>query len=135
MCLVRLGSSEANDVSVSEAKGIQKKTVAELLKLDMKHSDSQLKDSELEIGLPTRQALNDVKNSGMHKQCYLGVRTFCAFFTETVTCMQRSLALTNPLIEALTCLHPAEKAKITSVEKIRKVGDSLPCIKPEELTV
>ena len=43
--------------------------------------------------------------------------------------------LRNPLIEALTCLHPAEKAKITSVEKIRKVGDSLPCIKPEELTV
>ena len=34
-----------------------------------------------------------------------------------------------------TCLHPAEKAKITSVEKIRKVGDSLPCIKPEELIV
>ena len=46
----------------------------------MKHSDSQLKDSELEIGLPTRQALNDVKNSGMQKQCYLGIRTF---FTET----------------------------------------------------
>ena len=42
-------------------KVIQKKTVAELLKLNMKHSDSQLKDSELEIGLPTRQALNDVK--------------------------------------------------------------------------
>ena len=96
-------------------KVLQKKTVAELLKLDMKHSDSQLKDSELEIGLPTRQAVNDVKNSGMQKQCYLGIRTF---FTE-----------------ALTCLHPAEKAKITSVEKIRKVGDSLPCIKPEELTV
>ena len=33
------------------------------------------------------------------------------------------------------CLHPAEKAKIPLVEKIRKVGDSLPCIKPEELTV
>ena len=48
-------------------KVIQKKTVAELLKLDMKHSYSQLKDSELEIGLPTRQALNDVKNSGMQK--------------------------------------------------------------------
>ena len=47
----------------------------------MKHSDSQLKDSELEIGLPTRQALNDVKNSGMQKQCYLGIRTF---FTETL---------------------------------------------------
>ena len=57
-------------------KVLQKKTVAELLKLDMKHSDSQLKDSELEIGLPTRQALNDVKNSGMQKQCYLGIRTF-----------------------------------------------------------
>ena len=53
-------------------KVLQKKTVAELLKLDMKHSDSQLKDSELEIGLPTRQALNYVKNSGMQKQCYLG---------------------------------------------------------------
>ena len=98
----------------------------------MKHSDSQLKDSELEIGLPTRQALNDVKNSGMQKQCYLGIRTF---FTETPTCMQKLLALRNQLIEALTCLYPAEKAKITSVEKIRKVGDSLPCIKPEELIV
>ena len=97
----------------------------------MKHSDSQLKDSELD-GLPTRQALNDVKNSGMQKQCYLGIRTF---FTETQTYMQKSLALRNPLIEALVCLHPAEKAKITSVEKIRKVGDSLPCIKPEELAV
>ena len=59
-------------------KVLQKKTVAELLKLDMKHSDSQLKDSELEIGLPTRQALNDVKSSGMQKQCYLGIRTFFA---------------------------------------------------------
>ena len=62
-------------------KVIQKKTVAELLKLDMKHSDSQLKDSELVIGLPTRQALNDVKNSGMQKQHYLGIRTF---FAETL---------------------------------------------------
>ena len=74
-------------------KVLQKKTVAELLKLDMKHSDSQLKDSELEIGLPTRQALNDVKNSGMQKQCYLGIRTF---FTETLTYMQKSLALRSP---------------------------------------
>ena len=49
--------------------------------------------------------------------------------------MQKSLELRNPLIEAATWLHPTEKAKITSVEKIRKVGDSLPCIKPEELTV
>ena len=94
----------------------------------MKHSDSQLKDSELEIGLPTRQALSDVKNSGIQNQCYLGIRTF---FTETLTYMQKSLAFRNPLIKALTCHHPAEKAKIISVEKIRKVGDSLPCIKPE----
>ena len=35
--------------------------MVELLKWDMKHSDSQLNDSELEIGLPTRQALNDVE--------------------------------------------------------------------------
>ena len=42
-------------------KVIQKKTVAELLKIDMKHSDSQLRESELEIGLPNRQALNDVE--------------------------------------------------------------------------
>ena len=49
--------------------------------------------------------------------------------------MQKSLALRNPLTEALTCLHPAEKAKIMSVEKISKIGDSLLCIKPEELTV
>ena len=94
--------SEANDVSVSEAKGNTEENVAELLKLDMKHSDSQLKDSELEIGLATG-----------------------TFYTETLTYRQKSLALRNPLIEAFTCLHPAEKAKITSVEKIRKVGDSL----------
>ena len=69
-----------------------------------------------------------MKNSGIQNQCYLGIRTF---FTETLTYMQKSLALRNPLIKALTCHHPAEKAKIISVEKIRKVGDSLLCIKPE----
>ena len=94
--------SEGNDVSLSEAKGNTEENVAELLKLDMNHSDSQLKDSELEIGLPT-----------------------ITFYIETLTYRQRSLALRNSLIEALTCLHPAEKAKITSAEKIRKVGDSL----------
>ena len=52
-------------------KVLQKKTVAELLKLDMKHSDSQLKDSELEIGLPTRQALNDVKTVGCRSNAIL----------------------------------------------------------------
>ena len=60
--------SEANDL---KPKLIQKKTVAELLKLDMKHSDSQLKDSELEIGLPTRQALNDVKTVGCRSSAIL----------------------------------------------------------------
>ena len=50
-------------------KILQKETVAELLKLDMKHTDSQLKDSE--IGLPTRQALNDVKNSGCRSNAIL----------------------------------------------------------------
>ena len=125
--------TEANDVAVSEAKGNTEENHSGNVEIGyMKHSDSQFKDSELEIGLPTRQALNDVKISWTQKQCYLGIRTF---FTETLTCMQKSLALRNPLIEALTCLHPAEKAKITSVEKIRKVGDSLPCIKPEELAV
>ena len=75
-----------------KSRVIQKKTVVELLKLDMKHSDSQLKDSELgsPTRLPTRQALNDVKNSGMQKQCYLGIRTF---FTEILTYMQKSLHL------------------------------------------
>ena len=113
-------------------KVIQKKTVAELLKLDMKHSDSQLKDSELEIGLPTRQALNDIKTVGCRSNAILVLGHSSQ---KLLTYMQKSLALRNPLIEALTCLHPAEKAKITSVEKIRKVGDSLPCIKPEELAV
>ena len=101
--------------------------------MDMKHSDSQLKDSELEIGLPTRQALNDVKKKQWDAEAMLS--WYWDILTETLTCMQKLLALRNQLIEALTCLHPAEKAKITSVEKIRKVGDSLPCIKPEELTV
>ena len=49
-------------------KAIQKKSVAELLKLDVKKTDSQLKDNELEIGLPTRQALDDVTNAGKQKQ-------------------------------------------------------------------
>ena len=49
--------------------------------------------------------------------------------------MQKSLELNNPLFEAITCLHPEKKAKVTSIQKIRKVGNSLPLVNPEELTV
>ena len=54
---------------------------------------------------------------------------------QTIACMQKSMELNNPLIEALTGLHPEEKTKLTSIQKIRKVGNSLPCVKPEEFTV
>ena len=50
-------------------RAIQKKSVDELLKLDIKNVDIQLKDSELEIGVPARQALKDVRNSGRQRQC------------------------------------------------------------------
>ena len=104
----------------------------ELLKLDIKNVDIQLKDSELEIGVPARQALKDVRNSGRQRQCYLGIRSF---FMQTIAHIQKSLELNNPLIEVLTCLQPEEKTKVTSFQKIRKVGYSLQCAKPEELTV
>ena len=70
-------------VLLLKPKVLQKKTVAELLKLDMKHSDSQLKDSELEIGLPTRQALNDVKNSSSLMHGKLSP-TFLIFSTDVI---------------------------------------------------
>ena len=68
--------------------------------------DIQLKDSECEIGVPARQALKDVRNSGRQRQCYLGIRSF---FMQTIAYMQKSLELNNPLIEALTCLHPEDE--------------------------
>ena len=43
---------------------IQKKSVDELLNLDVMNEEIQLKDSGLEIGMPARQALKDVRNSG-----------------------------------------------------------------------
>ena len=49
--------------------------------------------------------------------------------------MQKSLALRNLLIEALACLHPDQKTDIRSIQKIRVVGSSLLCVKPEELTL
>ena len=94
--------------------------------------DIQLKDSELEIGVPARQALKDIRNSGRQTQCYLGIRSF---FMQTIAYMQESLELNSPLIEALTYLHSEEKTRVTSVQNIRKLGNSLPCVKPEELAV
>ena len=55
---------------------IKKKSVSELLKLDSKNTDIQVKDCEVQIGVLTRQALRDVKNSGKQKHCYLGIRSF-----------------------------------------------------------
>ena len=55
-------------------RDIQKKSVDELLKFDIKNVDIQLKDSKLEIDVPARQALKDVRNSGRQRQCYLGTR-------------------------------------------------------------
>ena len=45
-------------------RAIQKKSVDELLKLDIKNVDIQLKDSKLEIGVPAIQGLKVVRNSG-----------------------------------------------------------------------
>ena len=70
---------------ILKQRAIQKKSVDELLKLDIKNVDIQLKDSELEIGVPARQALKDVRNSGRQRQCYLGIRSFCLHLEITGT--------------------------------------------------
>ena len=111
---------------------IQGKTVSEVLKLDSKKVEHQLKDDELEIGTKTRKAINDIKHIGKQKQCYLGLSSF---FTGVTTYIQKSLALRNLLIEALACLHPDQKTGIRSSQKLRVVESSLPCVKPEELTL
>ena len=82
-------------------RAIQKNSADELLKLDIKNVDIQLQDSELEIGVPARQASKDVRNSGRQRQCYLGIRSI---FMQTINYMQKSLEVNNPLFEALTCL-------------------------------
>ena len=92
----------------------------------------QLKDDELEIGTNTRKPINDLKQVGKQKQCYLVIRPF---FISVTTYMQKSLALRNLLNEALACLHPNQKTDIRSNWKIKVVGSSLPCVKPEELTL
>ena len=55
---------------------IEEKSVSELLKLDIKNTDIQVKDSELEIGVHATQALKNVTNSGKQKQCCLSIRSF-----------------------------------------------------------
>ena len=87
---------------------------------------------KLEIGELARQTLEDIKISGKQKQCYLSIRSF---FMRTVAYMQKTPELNNLILDTLTCLHPDEKTKIISVQRITMTGNSLPCITPEELTV
>ena len=56
----------------------------ELLKLDSKNVDFQLKDDELDVGNETKKAVNDLKQSGKQRQCFLGIRSF--FTTVVHTC-------------------------------------------------
>ena len=74
-------------------RAILKKSMDELLKLDIKNVDIQLKDSEHEMSVPARQALKDVRNSGNQRQCYIGIRSF---FLQTIAYIQKPLELNNP---------------------------------------
>ena len=89
----------------------------------------QLKVEDLEIGVGTRKAINELKHSGKQRHCYLGIRSF---FTSVISYMQKSLELNNSFVEALRCLHPDERDKEASIQKIRVVGNSLPCVKTEK---
>ena len=109
---------------------VKEKSVNELLKLDSKNVDFQLKDDELDVGNETKKAVNDLKQSGKQRQCFLGIRSF---FTTVVAYMQKSLELRNPLVEAMSCLQPQQRSKDSSLQKIRLVGSQLPCVKPEEV--
>ena len=111
---------------------VQEKTMNELLKVDSKNVDFQLKDDELDIGDETKNGINDLKQSGKQRQCYLGIRSF---FTTVIEYMQKSLELKNPLLEALSCLQPKQRTKGLSVQKIRLVGSQLPSVNSEELTL
>ena len=106
--------------------------MSELLKVDSKNVDHQLKNAYLEIGVGTRKAINELKHSGKQRWCYLGIRLF---FTSVISYMQKSLELNNSPVEALRCLHPDERDKEASIQKIRVVGNSVPCVKTEELTL
>ena len=45
--------------------------MSELLKVDSKYVHHQLKDEDLEIGVGTRKAMNELKHSGRQRQCNL----------------------------------------------------------------
>ena len=49
--------------------------MSELLKVDSKNLDHQLKDEDLEIGIGTRKAISELKHSGKQRKCYLGIRS------------------------------------------------------------
>ena len=110
------------------AYGLKERLVNELLKVDSKNMDFQLKDDELDVG--NEKAINDLKQSGKQRQCFLGIRSF---FTTVVAYMQKSLELKNPLVEAMSCPQPEQRTKDSSLQKIRLVGSQLPCVKPEEV--
>ena len=116
---------------ILKQRAVKKKSVDELLKLDITNVDTQLKDSELEIGVPASRLWKMLETVEGRDSVTL---LLGLFFMQTIGYMQKSLELNNPHIEALTCHHPEEKTKVTSVQ-FRKVGNSLPCVKPEELTV
>ena len=109
---------------------VKGRSVNELLKVDSKNIDFQLKNDELDVGNETKKAVNDLKQSGKQRQCFLGIRSF---FTTVVAYMQKSLELRNPLVEAMSCLQPEQRTKDSSLQKIRLVGSQLPCVKPEEV--
>ena len=84
---------------------VKGRSVNELLKVDSKNIDFQLKNGELDVGNETKKAVNDLKQSGKQRQCFLGIRSF---FTTVVAYMQKSLELRNPLVEAVSRLQPEQ---------------------------
>ena len=109
---------------------VKEKAVVELLKLDTKNVELQLKDEDLDIGKETRKAISDLKQSGKQSQCFLGIRSF---YITLIAYIQKSLELRNPLVEAISCLHPEQRTKAASVQKIRVLASYLPSVKSEEL--
>ena len=109
---------------------VKEKAVDELLKLDTKNVELQLKDEDLDIGKETRKAISDLNQSGKQRQCFLGIRSF---YITIIAYMQKSLELRNQLVEAISCLQPEQRTKAASVQKIRVLGSYLPSVKSEEL--
>ena len=107
---------------------VKGRSVNELLKVDSKNIDFQLKNDELDVGNETKKAVNYLKQSGKQRHCFLGIRSF---FTTVVAYMQKSLELRNPLVETISCLQPEQRTKDSSLQKIRLVGSELSCVTDE----